>query len=325
MIYWGIIGAGNIAHRFAVSLKAEREAQLLAISGRNKEKLENFAEKHGVERVYVGHEELLANPDITAVYVALPHGMHREWVLKALRAGKAVLCEKPAVLTREEMQEIADCAIETGLLFMEAMKPRFVPSYAGIKEAMLSGKIGEITAVKATLCNDMPFEKMGKTYHTEPGQGGVLYDCGIYCVSWLVDVASSLGYERRYTVQKIETVIKDEIDYYVDAHLSIGGLETELECAFDRMKKRQLIITGTKGQILVEELHRSQKYEVKVSGADGMITEEQHELPYEVDDFYGEIHYFNQCLLAGKTESGIMPLQASLDCADMIDEIRKFF
>lgn len=325
MIYWGIIGAGNIAHRFAASLKAEKEAQLLAISGRNQEKLNLFAEKHEVERVYVGHEGLLSDPDITAVYVALPHGMHREWVLKALRAGKVVLCEKPAVLTREEMREIADCAAETQLLFMEAMKPRFVPSYAGIKEAILSGKIGEVTAVKATLCNNMPFEQMEKTYHTESGQGGALYDCGIYCVNWLVDAAASLGYERRYAVEKIETVIKDGVDYYVDAHLSIGGLQAELECAFDRMKKRQLIITGTKGQILAEELHRSQKYAVMLSGGDGTMTEEQHEVPYKVDDFYGEIHHFNQCLLAGKTESEIMPLQASLDCADMVDEIRKFF
>ena len=138
MVSWGILGAGNIAHRFAASLAHVEGARLVAASCRTLQKAETFLGEvpHESEaRAYAGHEALLADPDVDAIYLALPHEFHHDWAIRALRAGKAVLCEKPAMLNAQEMAEVADVARETGCLFMEAMKPRFVPLYAQIVEA----------------------------------------------------------------------------------------------------------------------------------------------------------------------------------------------
>ena len=106
MIRWGILGAGNIAHRFARSLQNEEDSILYAISGRSQEKLDVFQQEFPCEKTYVGHENMLNDDQVDAIYLALPHGMHKEWAIAALSRGIHVLCEKPAVLTEAEMKEI---------------------------------------------------------------------------------------------------------------------------------------------------------------------------------------------------------------------------
>lgn len=319
MVRWAILGAGNIAHRFAASLAHVENAELVAASCRTREKAEAFlAEVPRAEgaRAYAGHDALLADPEVDAVYLALPHQFHREWAIKALRAGKAVLCEKPAMLTAAEMAEVADVAHETGCLFMEAMKPRFVSLYAQVMQA--AERIGDITHVEATLCNDMlGFVEGSGTYHMTPGPGaGVLLDCGTYCASWIEDFCPGVP-----TLVSIAGATKNGIDTYADAHLSHGGISARLECAFDRAKPRTATIVGTRGRILVDELHRPQHATVTL--ADG--TSYELDAPYEVDDFYGEVSHFNRLVMDGVTESPIMPLKDSVHCALILDAIRPAF
>lgn len=319
MVRWAILGAGNIAHRFAASLAHVENAELVAASCRTREKAEAFlAEVPCAEgaRAYAGHDALLADHEVDAVYLALPHQFHHEWAIKALRAGKAVLCEKPAMLTATEMAEVADVAHETGCLFMEAMKPRFVPLYAQVMQA--AERIGDITHVEATLCNDMlGFVEGSGTYHMTPGPGaGVLLDCGTYCASWIEDFCPGVP-----TLVSIAGATKNGIDTYADAHLSHGGISARLECAFDRAKPRTATIVGTKGRVLVDELHRPQHATVTL--ADG--TSYELDVPYEVDDFYGEVSHFNQLVMKGAAESPIMPLKDSVHCALILDAIRPAF
>ena len=99
MVKFGIIGAGNIAHRFAKSLASHPDGELVAISARNEEKGRAFAKEFSVQAVYPDGAALLEDADVDAVYIALPHGLHAEWSVRAIRAGKAVLCEKPAALS----------------------------------------------------------------------------------------------------------------------------------------------------------------------------------------------------------------------------------
>ena len=249
----------------------------------------------------------MADEKIDAVYIALPHALHKEFSIKALKAGKAVLCEKPAALNFFEMEEIADVARAEKILFMEAMKPRFVPLYQKIKSAR--AEIGEIISVETSLCNLM--ELTGKTYHTQQGQGGALLDVGIYCASWLEDFLGAVT-----GVKKVTTKIESGVDFYVDAELDFGGKVGKLECAFDRKKPRQAILIGARGKIIIEELHRPQEM---------TINDKKISAPYEVDDFFGEINHFVNCLESGKTESEIMPLHSSLNCAKILNIIRKSF
>ena len=314
MVKFGILGAGNIARRFAASLAHVEGAQLVAVSCRTQEKADAAAAALGAERAYAGHEALLADADLDAIYLALPHQFHREWAIRALRVHKAVLCEKPATLSAAEMAEVAEVARTEGVLFMEAMKPRFVPLYAQVVEAC--GRIGQLTRVDTTLCNDMlGFVSGAGTYHMTPGPGaGVLLDCGIYCASWIEELCAG-----EPEVVDVTGVIKDGVDVYADARLHMGGVDVRLECAFDRAKPRTCTIVGTRGRIVVDELHRPQRACVTLDG------KEPQELvaPYVVDDFFGEVHHMTALLEQGITESPAMPLDGSIRCARILDAVRR--
>ena len=106
MIRWGIIGGGNIAHRFAESLKHFEGGELAAVSCRTQEKAEAFSREYPCRYIYDDYDRLLENEEIDAVYIGLPHDLHCQWAVRAMEAGKAVLCEKPAVLNAEETKEI---------------------------------------------------------------------------------------------------------------------------------------------------------------------------------------------------------------------------
>ena len=326
-VRWGILGAGNIAHRFARSLSHVDGAQLVALSCRSAQKAAAFAEEFGVDAIGAysdealggpdeAHAALLADPEVDAVYLALPHALHHDWAVRALRAGKAVLCEKPACLTAEGMADVARVARETGSLFMEGMKARLTPCYQQVRERVDKGEIGEVVRVETTLCNDMAdLVASGKTYHSRPVGGGVLLDCGIYCASWLDDY---LPAGEPQVTGFAGTANGDGVDLYADAELQMGGKTATLECAFDRAKPRQATLVGTKGRIVVEELHRCQRATVQVDGAEPRVID----APYEVDDFYGEARHFTDLVAAGARESDVMPLRSSIRCAQVIDAIK---
>ena len=311
MINWGIIGIGNIAGRFAQSLSNEPRSKLIAVSSRSQQKADEFAKKFNVEKTYVGHDSLLADDEVDAIYIALPHALHHDYAIRAIKSGKAVLCEKPATLNPAQMLEIIDTARREEVLFMEAMKTRFVPLYQELKDILNDNLIGQITGVETSLCNLMNLS--GETYHTQQGQGGVLLDTGIYCASWLQDL---LG--NSMTVTNVNSDIRDGIDYYINAELDFNGKSARLECAFDRTKPRQAIIHGELGDIIIDELHRPQLMKIIQPNTAPL----EIEVPYVIDDFYGEITHFVDCLERGKIESYIMPLDDSLHCAEILENIR---
>lgn len=315
MVRFGILGAGNIAHRFAESLMHEKDAVLTAVSCRNPEKGQIFLDQFGASKVYGSHEELLLDESVDAIYLALPHQLHAEWAVKALNAHKAVLCEKPAALNAEEMQTILDAADKNNVLFMEAMKPRFVPLYDELKNLMENHAIGELLRVEASQCNECS-DGIKNTYHTNPEAGGSLLDCGIYCASWIEDFLSGTP-----VVEKICGTVKDDVNYYTDAELGFNGKTARLECAFDRKKPKQAVLYGTLGKIIVEQMHRPVEMTVICKDKEPYSVKKE----YEYDDFYGEIHEFVKCFQEGKLESEKMLRKASLRCSQILDQVRSGF
>ncbi len=315
MIRWGILGAGNIAGRFADSLSFAQDARLTAVSVRSKEKGEAFAARYPVQHVYLDHEELLADPAVDAVYLALPHTLHAEWAVKALSEHKAVLCEKPAVLTADEMRRIMAASRANRTFFMEAMKTRFVPLYPQIRSLVKEGAIGELRSVQTCLCNNVHRERQPSGhYYNQPASGGALYDAGTYCASWLEDFLAGDP-----VCEKADGIVRDGIIDYAKARLLFENGTADLECAFEREKPRCAVLTGTKGRILVKELPRPQETEIRRDGGEPECIR----APYEVDDFYGEICEVNRCLAQGKTESDVMPQEASLRCVRILEVIRE--
>lgn len=316
MIRFGILGAGNIAHRFAASLAKVEGAELVAASRRTAEKAAAFLAEVPCApgaRAYGDHEALLADPEVDAIYLALPHDLHHAWALRALDAGKAVLCEKPAMLSEAEAAEVTAAARERGLLFMEAMKTRFVPLHPHVVDAV--GALGPVARVHASLCNDaLASYRTRDTYILGGGPGsGVLLDCGIYCASWLDELLPG-----EIVVERVDTAFYEGSDVYVDAHMTIGGVAAELECACDRARPRQLVVEGERGVLTVEDLHRPQHAELHIAGE----PTRDLDAPYEVDDFYDQITHFCALMRAGDIESPLMPHAATCRCARILDAIR---
>lgn len=326
-VRWGIVGAGKIAHRFARSLAHERHSELVAISCRSAERARAFAEEHGVpdagtlsdealgDVAGAAHEALLARADVDAVYLALPHGMHREWAEAALSAGKAVLCEKPACASAAEAREVVSVARETGALFMEAMKTRFTPLYRRVRQLVAEGAIGELLRVEALLENDMGDRiARGGDYMSDPVAGGILLDSGIYCASWIDDFLAG-----PFEVTSASARWDHGVDCFADAELALGEKTARLATASDVAGPRTARLEGTAGEIVVEDMHRPQRAVLLASGEGSRNID----LPYPVDDFYDEIEHFTGLVLAGRTESDVMPLAATLRCAEMLDAVRE--
>lgn len=308
---WGILGAGNIAHRFARSLKSEKRSVLYAIAGRNREKLERFQQEFPCEVIYDDYDAFLNDENIDVVYLALPHGLHCPWAVKTLKKGKAVLCEKPATVSAAEMAEIERVHQETGVFFMEAMKGRFTPAYRQLKKDI--GTIGEIIRLDTSISFKVDLNTARKEYMFDPRQGGGLLDNGIYCASWYEDLIG----ERPQIAKTVIDRFNGGIDIYVRADLQFSRAGGTLESALDRAEPKNAVITGTKGEITVYDLHRPQRYRLRTVDRDEEVF-----VPYEVDDFYSQIAHVIDCLENGKKESDIMPLRASRYCAELLEAIR---
>lgn len=228
-VRWGVLGAGHISHRFASSLKEVDGARLVAAAGRTPSHVEGFCRAFSIDAAHghasvddngnAAYDALIADPDVDAIYLALPHGMHTRWACRALCAGKAVLCEKPAVLSEEEALSIASTSRERGVLFMEAMKNRFCPMRARVKDLFASGELGRIVSIESV--QKLDYGESPSGYLLDPLQGGCLYDMGCYAVGWFEDLLAG-ACEVSSREVRWRDVSGGRVDWADEIHMSVG-------------------------------------------------------------------------------------------------------
>ena len=185
---WGLMGAGRIAGSFARGLARTEHATALAIGSRSLEKAQRFAEEHGIERAYGSYEDLLSDPDVDAVYIALPNHLHAEWSIKSAQAGKHILCEKPVTLNAAELEDVLAVVKASDVFFMEAFMYRCHPQLQRLREILNSGVIGEVRVIYSTFSFNMGPAYDNVRMVNYMGGGGLM-DVGCYCVSlsrWIV-------------------------------------------------------------------------------------------------------------------------------------------
>lgn len=178
---WGILATGGIAHQFAGGLSASKTGKLVAVGSRAIDTATIFAEKHG-GRPYGSYAEVLAQPDVQAVYIATPHHLHAEWTIKAAEAGKGILCEKPFTLNALEAERALAAVKANGVFFMEAFMYRCHPQTHKLKELVESGVIGKLRNLNVEFGFNAP-EDWGNFRADGAVGGGGLMDVGTYCVS----------------------------------------------------------------------------------------------------------------------------------------------
>jgi len=188
LVSWGILGAGAIARAFAADLPESRTGRLAAVGSRERAKAEAFAAEFsgGADRPPVNahgsYEELLADPGVEAVYIATPHPSHAEWCLRAARAGKHILCEKPLTMNHAEAVAVAAAAREAGVFLMEAFMYRCHPLTARLVQLVREGALGEVGSIQASFGFRSPFRSESRLFDKALGGGGIL-DVGCYTTS----------------------------------------------------------------------------------------------------------------------------------------------
>src|SRR5690349_12905909 len=186
-IRWGILGAGGIATTVGPEIAATEGNEVVAVGARDLDRAAGLAGQVGASRSYGSYAELVADPDVDVVYIATTHAHHHEHALLALRAGKPVLVEKAFTLNAAQAREVVGEARTRALFCMEAMWMRLNPLIRQAVEIAKSGRIGEITGVRADLSKHFPYNPSHRLFDLAAG-GGALLDLGVYPLHfvWMV-------------------------------------------------------------------------------------------------------------------------------------------
>jgi len=314
VIRWGIVGPGTIAKKFASDMKYVAGSELLAVGSRAQEKAEQFAREYGIPRSYGSYEELANDTDIDAIYVATPHPFHKDCVMTGLRAGKAVLCEKPFTLNADEAEEIAKAARDAQVFLMEAMWTRFLPAIVKVREWLGAGRIGEVRLLKAEYGFRAALNPRSRLFDLRLG-GGALLDAGVYPIS----LASMIfGQAPERTVGSAHVG-----ETGVDEHFSIifsypGGRSAVLNGAIRLRLQNDACIIGTEGMIHIPGFINAKAATLRANGVQETFVYEGLE-----HGFAFEIAEVNRCLRRGLTESSVMLIGESIQIMKTIDNIRK--
>jgi D-xylose 1-dehydrogenase (NADP+, D-xylono-1,5-lactone-forming) len=180
-VKWGIVSTADINRKVIPGAHASPKVELVAVASRDKARADAYAETWGIERAYGSYDELLADPEIEAVYISLPNTMHCDWSIRALEAGKHVLCEKPLSRHTDDVEAAFDAAGRTGLHLSEAFMYRHNPQTRRAKALVDDGAIGELRLVRSAFSYSL-YDVDNIRLRTEV-EGGALMDVGCYNVS----------------------------------------------------------------------------------------------------------------------------------------------
>ena len=256
IVNWGIIGPGTIADNFATGLAQTDTGRLSAIASRDADRRRAFGDKFGVAagKRYASYEALVADPEVDAIYVSTPHPFHAEHALLAIRAGKAVLVEKPAGLNEAEVTLLVEAARQENVFFMEAYMYRCHPQIARLAELIRDGVIGKVHHIHATFGFDARKWPTSRVYKYELAGGGII-DVGGYALTGAGLVAGLAAGGTYQTPSKIKATGilggtgVDEVSYASAIYAS--GITAELACATSRQMDNQMRIDGSDGSILL--------------------------------------------------------------------------
>lgn len=243
----GILGAAGIAPRSIIQPAHRRDdCRIHAVASRRRAAAEDYARLHAITKAYESYDDLLADPDITIVYNALPPAAHAEWSIRALKAGKHVLCEKALAMTASEAAVMVEAAEAAGRVLAEAFHDRYHPVFLHLLARKTSGALGEIRALRAEFHVDIPFDPHNIRHDPKQG-GGAMMDLGCYPLHWL---RSFMGEEPEILSAQAELTPLD-VDQRMEVKMRFaGGIEAQLVADIASPPFRGLLrIEGEKGMI----------------------------------------------------------------------------
>lgn len=296
-VKWGVLGTASIAESCTIpGMQFADNCELYAIAGRSMEKATHFKKSFGFEKAYGNYDELLSDSKVTAVYIPLPNDLHYEWVMKAIKAGKHVLCEKPLAPTAAQAEELFQAAKEHHVILMEAYAYLHSPYIAALKEELNSGVIGKVSYMETAFLTSS--YNLNNIRMHKAAYGGATYDLGCYCTSiilWMLEKTPE-------KVQALTEYTDLNVDIFTTAFLQYeDSLRASFNCgmAFEKdmaYRMDRLYIHGAKGYIKSDtEFNQSGtlSYTVCIDGKSVIKTVAS---PH---NYQLEIEQLGRCLLNG--------------------------
>ena len=291
-VRWGVLGCARVFERRMVpGFRAVGEsATLVAVASRSQEKAQAVAARHGIPRAYGSYEALLADTNIEAVYIPLPNDQHTEWTLRALQAGKHVLCDKPGALTLVDAVEAANLAQSLGLRLMEAFMYRHHPQHTRIAAIIASGEIGTPTHFESTFAYPAPRDEANIRWNPDQG-GGALLDTGVYALN-----AARLHFGEPVAVSAVARIDSVAgVDVHTIALLEEADERTAcVQGSFDQIFASAYVIRGDRGSVICPRAFQVGEAGVTIVVRVGDDT--RTEALSHVDQYALEIAHFSACV-----------------------------
>ena len=280
---WGLLSTANINGKLLAGARGTDEATVVAVASRDRGRAEEFAREHGIERAHGSYEALLEDPDVDAVYNPLPNSLHVPWSVRALEAGKHVLCEKPLTRRPAEVEEAFAAAERAGRVLEEAFMWRHHPQTHRLRELLDEGAVGPLRMVKASF--SFPLDGVSDIRMQAGLDGGSLMDVGCYCVSGCRLVAGAEP-ER---VSAEQVVGGDDVDVAFAATLRFpGDVIGAFHCGFAVGRRHHLEAIGEEGSLFLADPWHGRSPVIELRREDGVeLIEIDDANPYthELIDF----------------------------------------
>lgn len=313
-IRWGIIGLGNIAHKFAADLLTVDDTQLYAVASRSLEKATAFATKYNAKKAYNSYESLVNDACVDAIYIATPHSFHKEHTLLCLERGIAVLCEKPFAMNSDEVKTMIAKAKEHNVLLMEALCTSVLPHYQFALNELKNKTFGNILKLEVDFGFKPKFDINSRVFNKSLG-GGSLLDIGIYPI-----FAAISTLEEPSSIEASATFYENGVDSSCSMIFNYNNdVKAILKSTFLKTTPTEAVFYCEKGIIKINSRFCAPSTVTKISND----REETIDFNYKTKGYDYEIIHFNKLLRNGKTESDIMSFDFSRKLIQTIDNVRE--
>ena len=314
-VRWGVIGTGGIARSFVGDCD-RAGVEFVAVGSRTQQSADAFAAEFGIPRAHGSYAELVADPEVDAVYVATPHSRHAEDALLAIAAGKHVLVEKAFTITAAEAEQVVDAARAAGVIVMEAMWTRFLPQMTMIRQAIAEGRIGRPRLVEASHHQALPSDPTHRLNDPALG-GGAILDLGVYPVSFAIDV---LGAPTEVAAAGTLS------DQGVDTQMGIvmthdGGAQSLVHFALDVRSPNTASVVGDAGRIDLDDTWYTPTT-WRIRDVDGAVVEE-FDGREELAGYAHEVRAFEAMIASGDDGATAMTPEGTVAVMRAMDEARR--
>ncbi len=293
-VRWGVLSTANIG-RAAVNpaIQASANGRLVAVASRDAERARAFARDAGIPRHHGSYEALLDDDEVDAVYIPLPNALHREWVVRAARRGKHVLCEKPLALDARECREMGAAAEEAGVLLMEAFMYRFHPRTQRLLSRVRGGDLGAVRSIRSTFTFRLT---RPDNIRLDPDLGGgALMDVGCYCVNASRTVAGAEPVEAQAFANWTDRGVDGELTGTLRFE---SGLVAHFDCALTLERREVLEVAGTDATLLVPSAFLPGAADVPLHELHGRGGESVETVP-GADEYRLMVEHFADAVLRG--------------------------